>query len=102
VRTVRPPRAPGLAEAFTDRDEDGFKASNGCEIGDLCETKAFFGYRGWNVEQYWSNWDAVCIKGDSPISMSKYCGLLNVDARNGLKQLNAPVINRSSLAARVP
>jgi hypothetical protein len=91
-----------LAEAFTDRDGGGFVGSNGCEIGDICETKTFFNYRGWNMEQYWSNWDSNCIHGDQPISMKKYLGLIGVDGRQGLRQLKLSTINRNSLAGAVP
>jgi hypothetical protein len=91
-----------LVEAFTDRDGDGFTASNGCEIGDICETKAFFTYRGWSVEQYWSNWDSVCINGDQPISLRRFLGAVNVDGQQGLRQLKMPIIDRKSMAAAVP
>lgn len=91
-----------LAEAFTDRDGNGFTASNGCEIGDICENQAFFSYRGWSVEQYWSNWDSLCINGDQPISIKKFLALVNIDGKQGLRQLDVPIINRSSLAAAAP
>jgi hypothetical protein len=64
VNSVAPCLGHELAEAVTDRDEEGFLTSNGCEIGDLCETKSFFTYPTWTVEQYWSNWDSACINGN--------------------------------------
>src|SRR5436305_255358 len=45
-----------IGEALTNRDGGGyFRSSDGCEIGDLCEQNGNFNYRGWDVEQYWSN-----------------------------------------------
>jgi hypothetical protein len=61
-----------LVEAVTDIDGNGYVASNGCEIGDICEAKTLFNYRGWEVEQYWSNWDSACIHGDQPVSVRKF------------------------------
>ncbi len=61
-----------LNEAFSDRDGQGFIADNGCEIGDICETKATFDYRGRTVQQYWSNWDNNCIHGDQSVSFGSF------------------------------
>ena len=46
-----------LAEQFVDRNGT-FK-----EIGDPCNNSNV-AYRGWNVQQYWSNWDNACIMGN--------------------------------------
>jgi hypothetical protein len=61
-----------LVEALTDLDGNGYFASNGCEIGDICEDKSLVSYRGWNVQKYWSGWDAACIHGDQPVSLRKF------------------------------
>lgn len=58
-----------LAEAFSDRDGNGFVTSGGCEIGDICECdsacnsiiKVPFG--AYTTEKYWSNADQKCIAG---------------------------------------
>lgn len=50
-----------LAEAFSDRDGQGWTASNGCEIGDLCEQNGTVAYGDWQVEQYWSNSAKGCV-----------------------------------------
>jgi hypothetical protein len=91
-----------LAEAFTDRDGGGFVASNGCEIGDLCETKAFFNYRGWNVEQVWSNWNSSCVRGDGPISLKQFLAAMNVDPKTGVRQLKLSELSRNTMAAALP
>jgi hypothetical protein len=65
-----------LVETFSNRDGNGYYTddSNGCEIGDLCEAAATGGIitvpysvagRTWQVENYWSNFDARCIAGPS-------------------------------------
>ena len=49
-----------LAEACSDRDQDGYKDADGCEIGDVCfGTKAK--YLGWKVEKYYSDAHQSCI-----------------------------------------
>ena|SRR5215469_3975136 len=59
-----------MVEAFTNPRGAGWSvnvpASGGnvgqnCEIGDLCETKAFHNVGRWNVETYWSNQDQGCV-----------------------------------------
>lgn len=89
-----------LAEALSDRDNQGYIADNGCEIGDICETKTFFQYRGWTVEQYWSNWDSTCIQGNQPVSLRKFLGSIGFDFSQGLRSLNTPVINLQYMASR--
>jgi hypothetical protein len=89
-----------LAEAFSDRDNHGYIADNGCEIGDICETKASFQYREWSVEQYWSGWDSACIHGDQPVSMRKFLASIGFDFMQGLRSLNTPVIDLQYIASR--
>lgn len=94
-----------LVEAFSDRDGQGFKANsdNGCEIGDICEKKLFFTYRGWTlaIEQYWSNWDNTCIQGDQPISLRTFLNEIGFDPKVGLRSLHTSVINRAYIASKV-
>ena len=76
-----------LAEALTDAQSPfGFAASNGCEIADICELNPF-PYKGWSIEQYWSNWDASCINGDQPVSLTKFLKAISFDPVNGLRGL---------------
>ena len=92
-----------LNEACSDRDGQGFIADNGCEIGDICEdptTHPFFNYRGWTVEQYWSNWDNGCIQGNQPVSLRKFLGSIGFDFSKGLGSLNTTVINIPYIASR--
>lgn len=90
-----------LVEAFSNCDDQGFHADNGCEIADICETKTFFpNYRGWIVEQYWSNWDNSCIQGSQPVSLHKFLGSIGFDFSKGLRSLNTPVINIHYIASR--
>jgi hypothetical protein len=88
------------AEAFTNPGGEGFISSvNGCEIGDVCEQNAFFNYRTWTVEQYWSNWDKGCIRGDEPVSVRKFLGAIGFPLTNGLRSLHSPVINVQFIAS---
>ncbi len=95
-----------LVEALSDRDSQGYLADNGCEIGDICECKAgcpnliTFQYRGWSVEQYWSNWDNNCIQGDQPVSLRKFLVSIGFDFSQGLRSLHTPVINLQYMASR--
>jgi hypothetical protein len=89
-----------LSEAFTNPDGGGYIASNGCEIGDICESKTGFTYRGWNnVEQYWSNWDSACLQGDNPVRMRQYLAARNLDPASGLRALGTSVITADWLAS---
>lgn len=96
-----------LNEAFTDRDDKGFVTDGGCEIGDICETRGTnpccftFSYKGWSVEQYWSNWDNNCINGDQPVSVRKFLNVIVVDGSGGLRQLQSNVINVDFVASRM-
>ena len=53
-----------LAEQFVDR--------NGTfeELGDPCLNNDWT-YRGWTLQQYWSDWDKGCINGDQPPPMPR-------------------------------
>jgi hypothetical protein len=87
-----------IAEAVTSRDGRGyFKGS--CEIGDLCEQTGTHDYRGWQVEQYWSQWDRTCINGEAPVSVRRF--LQAIGAGLNLRALNAPVINIEYIASRL-
>jgi hypothetical protein len=62
-----------IVEAITNRDGNGYRNDdNGCEIGDLCEQFGTHDYRGWQVEQYWSQWDGRCINGENPVSLRQF------------------------------
>jgi hypothetical protein len=88
-----------LAEAFTDRDSGGYIASNGCEIGDICELVPF-PYRTWTaIEQYWSNWDSACVQGSNAVKMSQYLKARNLNGAAGLRALRAPAINTDWMAS---
>ena len=50
-----------LNESFSDRDGQGYNASNGCEIGDLCEQNGTVAYGDWQVQPYWSNSANGCV-----------------------------------------
>jgi hypothetical protein len=50
-----------MVESFTDRNGDGWKAPNGCEIGDVCEVQAADRLGHWRIERYWSDADQVCF-----------------------------------------
>ena len=53
-----------LAEQFSDRT-GSFK-----EIGDPCLNNGEM-YRGWQIQQYWLDWDNGCINGDQPPPMPR-------------------------------
>lgn len=101
VNALSPIVSHELAEAFSDRDGQGFIGDKGCEIGDICETETVFQYRGWTVEQYWSNWDNNCIQGNQPVSLRKFLGAIGFDVNRGLRSLNSPVINLEYIASRM-
>ena len=64
-----------MAEAFTDRNSDGFKAPNGCEIGDICETKARVPLGHWRVESYWSDQQQACAPTGPQFNMDSFPSL---------------------------
>jgi|SRR5689334_7291743 hypothetical protein len=98
-----------LNEAFTDRDNQGFTTDDGCEIGDICESRdpvcssccITVPYRSWKVEQYWSNWDNNCINADQPVSLRKFLNAIAVDGSGGLRQLQSSIINVDFVASRM-
>ena len=54
-----------LAEQFVDRN-GSFE-----EIGDAPCLNKSMSYRGWQIQQYWSDWDNACIRGDQPPPMPR-------------------------------
>lgn len=87
-----------IAEAVASRDGRGFHKGD-CEIGDLCEQTGNHDYRGWQVEQYWSQWDGSCINGESPVSLQSFLRVRGV-AGGSLRALNTPTINVEYIAAQ--
>jgi len=71
IRSVSACVSHEIAEAVTDRDGRGYHGAP-CEIGDLCEQNGTFKYRGWDVEQYWSQLDRSCINGDQAVSLRQF------------------------------
>jgi hypothetical protein len=64
-----------MLEAFTNPRGQGWSvnvaasggnAGQNCEIGDLCETRAFHNVGRWSVETYWSNQDQGCVGNFGP------------------------------------
>jgi hypothetical protein len=53
-----------LAEQFVDR------VGGAVEVGDGCLNNGEV-YRGWNIQQIWSNWDNGCINCDQPPPMPR-------------------------------
>jgi hypothetical protein len=110
-----------LNEAFTDRDFRGFSVdisctiagrtvTDFCEIGDNCEffggtgtgvTTFSYGFRAWQIEWYWSNWDMNCIRGDQPVSIKKFLETIGVNGSKGLRQLRTNRINVDYVADSV-
>jgi hypothetical protein len=87
-----------IAEALTSRDGRGY--FNGpCEIGDLCEQTGTHAYRGWQVEQYWSQDDTKCVNGDEPISLRRFLKRRGI-AGGSLVALRAPIIDVEFVAAQ--
>jgi hypothetical protein len=104
-----------LAEPFTDRDGEGYKSvscqnpdstSQKSEIRDICENKGTFQFQRtgstsrWSVEQFWSNWDNTCIRGDRPVSLRAFLRSIGFNFASGLQSLNTPVINLQFIASR--
>ena len=88
-----------IAEALTSRDGRGYHKGN-CEIGDLCEQTGGFEYRGWHVEQYWSQWDHTCINGDLPVSLKRFLQASNHPIGAGLRTLSRSSINVEYIASQ--
>ncbi|HXJ95677.1 MAG TPA: hypothetical protein VMT20_22775 [Terriglobia bacterium] len=85
-----------IAEAVTSRDGRGYHKGD-CEIGDLCEQTGYHDYRGWNVEQYWSQWDRACVNGENPVSIRRF--LQEVGVPGNLLALHTPVVNIEYIAS---
>jgi hypothetical protein len=81
-----------LVEQFADRNGT-FK-----EIGDPCNNTTV-NYRGWSIQQYWSEWDGACINGDAPVSMRKFLSATGFDFNKGLLSLGKKVINVDYIAS---
>jgi hypothetical protein len=99
-----------IVEAITDRDGEGWHGDdgNGCEIGDICEPPAalLFSYQSspnaaWNVQQYWSNWDNACVRGDRPVSLRAFLNAIHFDHSLPLSKLGTPVISLSYMASKL-
>jgi hypothetical protein len=86
-----------IAEAVTSRDGRGYH-KGACEIGDLCEQTGTHAYRGWQVEQYWSQWDSACVNGENPVSVRRF--LQELGAPENLRALHTPVVDLEYIASR--
>jgi hypothetical protein len=86
-----------IAEAVTSRDGRGYH-KGACEIGDLCEQTGTHDYRGWHVEQCWSQWDSACVNGENPVSVRRF--LTAVATPGSLRALHTPVVNIEYIASR--
>ena len=95
------------AEASTDPASGGYFADNGdeiCEIGDICEERDKFLYRGvWPIETYWSNWNRRCIRGDDLVSFRKFAQAAGIFIPTllSMSTLGTPLISLSWMASRV-
>lgn len=87
-----------IAEAVTSPDGRGYHKGN-CEIGDLCEQTGTHRYRGWDVEQYWSQWDRKCINGEEPVSLRSFLKARGI-AGGRLRDLRAGTINVEFIASQ--
>jgi hypothetical protein len=91
-----------IAEAVTSRDGRGYFKGN-CEIGDLCEQTGNHDYLGWQVEQYWSQWDKACVNGEDPVSVRRFLGALKnngVDVHGNLRGLGTSNVDIEYIASR--
>jgi hypothetical protein len=90
---VAPKVSHELVEQFADRN-GSFE-----ELGDPCNNN-YFPYRGWTVEQYYSDWDQGCINGDSPVSLKRFLTAIQFDFQHkGLRALGASTINIEFIAS---
>lgn len=115
VKALSPCISHELAESFTDRDGNGFISSactnsdntkQTCEVGDICESKATFGYevsgKTWQVQQYWSGWDNTCVNGNAPVSVRKFLDAIGFNYRvQGLRLLDTPAMNIRYIASKM-
>lgn len=92
-----------MTETFTDRDDDGYRTSNGCEISDLCEDLGTFTYAGFGVERYWSNWDHACIQGDNPVRLRRFLKAVahSETPPKGVRWTGMPRIGLEDIAAKM-
>lgn len=91
---------PGVAPTICHELVEQLADRNGTfkEIGDPCNNNAVV-YRGWNIQQYWSDWDNNCINGDAPVSLKKFLTALGFDfTHKGLRALGTPIINLNYIA----
>jgi hypothetical protein len=74
-----------MAESFTDRNGNGYKAPNGCEIGDVCESEGADRFGHWRIERYWSDADQVCfpVRQGAPYSTFVLQTGTPIDATDG-------------------
>jgi hypothetical protein len=87
-----------IAEAVTSRDGRGY-FKGPCEIGDLCEQTGGHDYRGWQVEQYWSQAGRACINGESPICLGRFLRTVGVTTGR-LNDLHTTTVNVEYIASR--
>lgn len=87
-----------IAEAVTSRDGRGYY-KGACEISDLCEQVATHDYRGWQVEQYWSQWDGRCINGEDPVSITSFLRARGIKG-GSLMSLHSKTINVEYIASQ--
>jgi hypothetical protein len=81
-----------LVEQFADRN-GSFK-----ELGDPCINTGIQ-YRGWALQQYWSEWDKSCINGDAPVSLKKFLNAIGFNFTRGLASLGSKTINIDYVAS---
>jgi hypothetical protein len=84
-----------LVESFADGNGSKPGVS---EIGDPCKDSKnnffMFTYRGWQIQQYWSDWDNGCINRDGRVSLKRFLTAIGVDFQHyGLRSLGSSVIN---------
>jgi hypothetical protein len=71
------------------------------EVGDACNN-TLVTYRGWPVQQLWSDWSGRCENGDSPISLKTFANAIGFDlGRHGLRALGVPKIDVDFIALRM-
>jgi hypothetical protein len=87
-----------IAEAVTSRDGRGYH-NGSCEIGDLCEDQGTVSYQGWDVEKFWSGWEATCVDGAAPVNIRTFLGVLG--HHGGLAQLREPTFDLEYVASRM-
>lgn len=92
VNGITPKISHELVEQFVDRN-DSFE-----EIGDPCNN-TLVNYKGWQVQQYWSEWNKGCINGDASVSIKSFLEFIGFDIQhNGLRSLGLSIININNIA----